>query len=384
MLNNQDHDGLVDYVMVDINEWKTHPFNIGVIGASGVGKSSFINKIRGVKKGDPTFAKVGVKGDTTVEKASYPHPNNEKVVFWDLPGVGTPRFKQDESYLEYIEIAKIDFFLILYVTTIQEGDIWIAKQMERHAKRFSFIITHADKFYDDEDLDDNLTPEERILAVKEKCKTTLEQAGLPKAFSVYAISNKNVKCGEFGTFVDDFLCRLEDIEKEALGLTLAAMTKGTIEEKARILKANAWKVALAAGVAGSTPIAGIDALMSIPVLVGAVVCYLAAFELTEEKLRNIPGAYAKEQLTCQEIHKIGAYQFCVLSVAKISVNIASSYTLKYLLPVFGSVIYGVTSFGAMYTFLTQTIDKLAEDATTMLGIRVTTSIPIETTTKLGK
>ena len=40
--------------------------------------------------------------------------------------------------------------------TLTENDIWLAKQMEKHSKRYSFIVTHADRFYNDDDLDDNL------------------------------------------------------------------------------------------------------------------------------------------------------------------------------------------------------------------------------------
>ena len=384
MIKDKDHSGLLDYVTIDINKWKSQPLNIGVIGASGVGKSSFINKIRGVKRGDPMFAKVGFKGDTTVEKKSYPHPNNANVVFWDLPGVGTQTFRQDQSYLDFIEIEKIDFFLIMYVTTLHEGDIWITQQLDKYAKRYSFIVTHIDRLYDDEDLDDQFTPSERIDQIKEKCQTTLELAGLPRAVSVYAISNKNIQLGEFQNFVDEFFERLDFVEKEALALTLATVTKGVIEEKAKALKAKTWKVAITAVFTGNYLIPETDIDANTLFLDDIVKSYLHAFELTEEHLRDTLGDYDKTQLKCQEIHRMGVSLFCCMSFMKIVMDNFKAYAFNNLVPVFGSLIFGVQSFWPMYSFLNETIDKLAEDATKILGVRITASLPTKATTNIAK
>ena len=45
--------GVKDYYHRKNNEWKNVAINIGVTGQSGVGKSSFINVIRGLRSTDP-------------------------------------------------------------------------------------------------------------------------------------------------------------------------------------------------------------------------------------------------------------------------------------------------------------------------------------------
>ena len=40
-------DGLMDLLQSQLDEWKDVEINIGVTGVTGVGKSSFINAIRG-------------------------------------------------------------------------------------------------------------------------------------------------------------------------------------------------------------------------------------------------------------------------------------------------------------------------------------------------
>ena len=62
-----------------------------MIGISGVGKSSFINAIRGLNADDVGSAAVGLT-ETTTQITAYTHPDNPHIKFWDLPGVGTDRF----------------------------------------------------------------------------------------------------------------------------------------------------------------------------------------------------------------------------------------------------------------------------------------------------
>ncbi|CAG2247601.1 unnamed protein product [Mytilus edulis] len=56
-----------------------------VTGRSATGKSTFINKIRDIKPSDQGYAKSGT-GDTTKEPTPYQNPQNERIVFYDLPG----------------------------------------------------------------------------------------------------------------------------------------------------------------------------------------------------------------------------------------------------------------------------------------------------------
>ena len=366
MIENRNHSGLHGYLQREIDRWQSEEINIGIIGASGVGKSTFINRIRGVTKGHPGFAKVGFKGDTTTDKKAYPHPHNAKVVFWDLPGVGTPKFAKNQSYLDLIEIEKLEFFLIFYRTTIHDGEIWIAKEMEKHSKKFSFVCTHAQDLYNDDDYDDNLSPEERIEEIKTKCRDTMREEGLPNPVSVYVIDNKKPECGDFHSLVDFFLNGVDGAKREALILTLGAMTKGLIEEKRKVLKSQAWKVAVAAGFIAATPIPLVDLAANTTILITALGVYLQTFELTEDDLKEIPGAYEMEELTCRKIFRQGIKEFCVAAITKLSLVAA----VEYLVPIFGSIIAGASSFTIILSFMNETIDLLAKDSEMLLGLRV--------------
>jgi len=67
--------------------------NIGIVGETGVGKSSFINTCLGEDK-----AATG-EGETTRVPTPYPDKNNTSLVLWDLPGANSSRFAA-ETYFE--------------------------------------------------------------------------------------------------------------------------------------------------------------------------------------------------------------------------------------------------------------------------------------------
>lgn len=133
---------LQEYIKKKNNEWKGTQLHIGVTGLSGVGKSSFINAIRGVKPGHQTYAKVDIN-ETTTELTSYPHPENVNLIFWDMPGAGTKSFPR-EGYFEKVQFYKYDIFLILFHKRFHEDVTWLAKQVKSLGKQCLFIRTHTD------------------------------------------------------------------------------------------------------------------------------------------------------------------------------------------------------------------------------------------------
>jgi len=116
--------------------------NIAVIGRTGVGKSSFINAIRGLSADDEGAAAVGVI-ETTTQITSYTHPDHPDVTFWDLPGVGTDQFPQAE-YLRLINVGRYDFFVIISATRFYETDTWLVNEISRRGKGFAFVRTKVD------------------------------------------------------------------------------------------------------------------------------------------------------------------------------------------------------------------------------------------------
>ncbi len=102
---------LFKYLEESLSEWKDVPINIAVRRKTGAGKSTFINTIRGILPDMQAAATVGTT-ETTLEPTAYNQAGRENLVYWDLPGVGTPRFPTS-TYLEQVKWEQYDFFLIL-------------------------------------------------------------------------------------------------------------------------------------------------------------------------------------------------------------------------------------------------------------------------------
>ncbi|CAF4802714.1 unnamed protein product, partial [Rotaria socialis] len=62
-----------------------------------IGKSSLINTLRGLKPGSDGAAKV-CEVECTQEIAEYPDPTHPNLIYYDLPGVGTPKFSRSEYF----------------------------------------------------------------------------------------------------------------------------------------------------------------------------------------------------------------------------------------------------------------------------------------------
>ena len=108
------------------------------------GKSSFINKLLGLSPQHPGAAPVGVT-ETTLRPTAYRHPANNNVIFWDLPGIGTPNFPK-AKYLQTVGFEKYDFFLILSENRFLENDKYLAQQIRESEKNFFFVKTKVGTF----------------------------------------------------------------------------------------------------------------------------------------------------------------------------------------------------------------------------------------------
>ncbi|XP_015770548.1 PREDICTED: interferon-inducible GTPase 1-like, partial [Acropora digitifera] len=88
-----------EFLRERLKRWREVEVNIAITGDVGAGKSSFINALIGLRDDDPQAAEVGV-AETTLEPTPYGHPTSPNIVFWDLPGIGTPNYPDLETYVQ--------------------------------------------------------------------------------------------------------------------------------------------------------------------------------------------------------------------------------------------------------------------------------------------
>ena len=84
---------------------------------------------------DDGAAEVGVV-ETTKEPAEYKHPDNSKIFFMDLPGIGTPTFPDLPTYCEKVAFEDYDTFLIFTASRFMQNDLDLAKKVNSIGKSF--------------------------------------------------------------------------------------------------------------------------------------------------------------------------------------------------------------------------------------------------------
>ncbi|XP_067676907.1 interferon-inducible GTPase 5-like [Haliotis asinina] len=286
--------GLPGKVQEKMRAWRNIPLSVAVVGESGVGKSTFINSVRGLTADDEGSAAVGT-GDTTQEPTVYRHPYNEKLVFWDLPGVGTPKFPQDKSYLERVGYSKYDFFLLLSDDRFTSKDIWLAREIESLKKDYFFIRTKIDDAMENaEDSEHNFSEGRVLERIKNNCYDNFKAGQLAQR-AVYCIDCYDKHKWDYTKLMEDILVSLPELKRNALVLSLSPLTKGVIRHKTRALKRRATMVALASGIQGACtslipiPLLGgaISLSLDIALLANEVTFYLEQYGLDDDSLQKL-------------------------------------------------------------------------------------------------
>jgi GTP-binding protein EngB required for normal cell division len=129
-----------------LDEYRKTQVRIAVIGQSGCGKSTFINRLRSLTPEEHSdesyYAEVGVT-ETTTKSTSYEFPGNPLILLFDLPGAGTANFPID-TYAAKMDFDNFHAFVILTKDRFQEVDLKIADELRARKKPFFFARTKMD------------------------------------------------------------------------------------------------------------------------------------------------------------------------------------------------------------------------------------------------
>ncbi len=279
------------YLKQKLNEWNKVELNVAVTGNSGVGKSTFINTIRGLRASNKGAAPVGTV-ETTKEVKSYDQPGQVNLVFWDLPGVGTPRFPR-ETYMQKVDWKKYDFFLILASNRFTETDIWLAEEVHKAHKRFFFVRTRINSDLENERLDYPDTYDEaKVLAnIRDNCTENL--SGLSHETRVFLIGGRieHRQRWDFPELSVSLVTHIDSIKRQSMGLSMVASSREVLEEKYKELEDRIHAVATISAVCR----APLPAALSVGLTVyfdkhsvsDEVKTYIDQMNLTEDKLSSL-------------------------------------------------------------------------------------------------
>ncbi|XP_012970178.2 T-cell-specific guanine nucleotide triphosphate-binding protein 2 isoform X3 [Mesocricetus auratus] len=216
---------------------------IAIIGESGAGKSSFINALRGLSHEAEGSASVGVV-ETTVHRTPYQHPKYPQVIFWDLPGTGTPNFRPD-IYLEKVGFASYDFFIIISSSRFSLNDAVLAQKIKDVGKKFYFVRTKVDSdLYNEEKTKPMTFQKKRVLQeIRDYCLANLSHIGVSE-LRVFLISNFDLADFDFPKLEETLLMELPEHKRHRFAMLLPNISDASIEIKKCFLKEKIWLEAL--------------------------------------------------------------------------------------------------------------------------------------------
>ena len=126
-----------------LTEWKSTQLNIGVMGATGLQKHTFINNLVCATS---TLENTNEDSEylfiTPVEPIGHVHSINKNIIFWEMPE------SLDLSQNEYIDLIKLERYDLLLICQCEskdfdENDIYIADLVRAKKIPVFFIKFHC-------------------------------------------------------------------------------------------------------------------------------------------------------------------------------------------------------------------------------------------------
>ncbi|RAK98866.1 P-loop containing nucleoside triphosphate hydrolase protein [Aspergillus ibericus CBS 121593] len=117
--------------------------HIAVVGATGAGKSSFVNALRGIRNGHPGAAPVGTSG-TTREVHRYLGYNSDDFWIHDVHGVGTESVEA-AGYFSAYNLRLYDCVLVVYSDQRRAVDLRILEACDYRHVPVCLVRTQSDQ-----------------------------------------------------------------------------------------------------------------------------------------------------------------------------------------------------------------------------------------------
>uniref|UniRef100_UPI00398F58BD interferon-inducible GTPase 5-like isoform X2 n=1 Tax=Pristiophorus japonicus TaxID=55135 RepID=UPI00398F58BD len=356
-------EGAVSLIQKKVKDLNNVKLDIAVTGESGVGKSSFINAMRGLRRNDKGAAEVG-NTETTMEPAPYPHPSLPNVCFWDLPGIGTFNFKAD-TYLRKMHFERYDFFIIILDCRVKEHDAKLGKKIKRLGKNIYFARSKIDNDLTDIETDGGKSRE--MKKIRTYCVAELKKFRIPSP-TVFLISSHCVKEFDFPTLKETLANNLDDIKKHVFLLSLPNITLEMVENKRKELNKQVWMLATLSGTVGAVPIPGLSLVCDIGILVTAIIqfrLYLGLDDDSLQRLANVAGKSVRDLKAVVKTPLMGEIteEFVKrILLGSTFAAISAAEAILDFIPIIGSIFGAGTSFTMTYKLLNDALDELVENA----------------------
>ncbi|XP_046843671.1 interferon-inducible GTPase 1-like [Xenia sp. Carnegie-2017] len=290
-------DNILDFYSSDsIPLWTDTEINFAIAGDSGTGKSSFINAVRGIKAYEKGAAPVGVT-EMTNKPTKYLHPQHKNIIFWDLPGIGTPGYSNLKEYTKKVGgLKKYDAFLIFYKIRFTHYDIKLAEKVSKDLdKPFFFVRTNVDTELENAK-DDEGSKFDEASVLKRMRTNCLENliCLIHDERDIFLIDNKATEKYDFDRLVQAVREAMSGKKRESFDVSLSKLTHATIKMKGVFWRAHIQLMIVLFVIAESNPEVFVE-LISME-----VIRYHRVFGLYDQLKKNLVTSEEIDELCHKE------------------------------------------------------------------------------------
>lgn len=253
MDKNKEIVNLENKLKADLDNFESAQIKCGIIGRSGVGKSSLINAIVGEH-----IAEVG-EVETTMEVGKP--IAHRGLFFYDLPGCSTISFPK-EQYLEEFNISHFDCVILVTSDRFYEDDLYLIKELLKIKMPVFAVRTKID-FSIDRAAKRDVSEAETYDTVLDNLKQNLKDYTLN---GIYLTSADYPQEYDLSQLLDDIYSSLGKIKQERFIADINITSNKILAKKKELANKIVGTHAALSAVNGINPIPGLDIGVDISLL----------------------------------------------------------------------------------------------------------------------
>ena len=179
--------------------------------------------------------------ETTKECTPYPHPDNPKIIFWDVPGIGTPNFPNNiNAYCRKIDLEKYDACLFLCMARFTENDLALVKEAKFINKPFFFIRAHVKTELKNTKRsmkggDKKFNEKKTLTEIRNDCYENLQEL-LASEMDIFLIDNYVKNKWDFERLIAGITDVLPERRRDCFIFSLSNVTRDCLKRKAKVLR----------------------------------------------------------------------------------------------------------------------------------------------------
>uniref|UniRef100_A0A3P9N9K1 IRG-type G domain-containing protein n=1 Tax=Poecilia reticulata TaxID=8081 RepID=A0A3P9N9K1_POERE len=346
---------LFGFTKNNLKETDSIPLNIAVTGEPGTGKSTFVNAFRGINNNGEGAAPTGCE-NTTTNPTSYRHPDYNKVIIWDLPGIGSTMWPADKY--ERIELEKFDFFIILSADRFRENDVKLVKEIQKMGKKFYFVRSKVSYNLRDEERSQMDFTEEKVLETINE--DWLKEQGIESP-QVFLLRFPDVSLQGLKELKTTFEEELPDLKRHALCLDMDNLYLQVLNNKKENFRAKIKYYSLISATGAIFPVPLLSAGVDLSSMCLAFRQSLVEFGLDTSSLKKLhaaTGISCNDEITNLKFNnKLLKSSFILIHVANTSVIASTKEGVVSRLRI---LVAPILSFTTTYVALNGFVTELAE------------------------